>query len=693
MADVLPEAGCFVYQVVTTNGVQVNNKGSRFSFGELISVDLVEQSLAFESAGSRLRLADGSGWVTGETGKGEKLCTRVHVEDGMWIFYAAGGEFQNAVPLLRCTRHPTQDRLDLMMEQSLWPFQKVYCDKRVKSKNGTKFYKVQGLDGWVPSQTANGDTMLHHEALVTEDLKAFRTLQDLNVRSAPTVDPLQDTGVKMSSGSLVVVDYTITLPNEHGNGPFLRLADDSGWLYVNHLNEAVVEEVPVVDGTWEFVVQDTPLGVARKVHPNDSDAYYLESKAQHFEVNDQIVCDKEVEDATNGVKFYRVKGTTEWVPNKHYEVNQILSHIDGAPSRGEGQLLLSPLEPSHIVDSGVSHHHNKNESTDTSVTEDVSIAEDGHGNHAMDADEEEALRSELSRLERNFFNQRNQILKRLVDADLKRNMEACGRIQDQETRMEQLKQAKAKAKIRNALLVADQMGKLERRSALHGERRTRGDRFECELYDENNVLSMNPSDVMIAIGDKASLAVVNESSIVRYSKTLPNELVSVLESGAPLATYIALGSRGRYFIRTSNGEEKWRVDNAILDDILSRETVEFIAFGGTNPVLGPYETSYVVKTRRCDTQGYFWHDIPQGLVDIIQTCRPLHNISLGPNGEYFVAFKDGTCSGGNWQRFKRRSLNEAVERLAEEGWHIRDIEFGDDSTYVIRYSDFAGPFC
>ena len=150
----------------------------------------------------------------------------------------------------------------------------------------------------------------------------------------------------------------------------------------------------------------------------------------------------------------------------------------------------------------------------------------------------------------------------------------------------------------------------------------------------------------------------------------------------PLATYASLGSDERYFVRFANLKEKWCVKNEELDRILSSHGVEYIAFGA-----GP--RSYVVRT---DTETY-WSNIPAELESIIRDDRPIHSVSLDPNGEYFVAWKDGACTGGNWQRNHiSEGIGAAIDRLKREGWHVRDAKFGDDSKFVIRYSDYDGPF-
>ena len=65
----------------------------------------------------------------------------------------------------------------------------------------------------------------------------------------------------------------------------------------------------------------------------------------YFNSQEEIECDKEVEDRKKGTKFYRIKGTKAWIPDKRYEQNQYLSHMD-TPPPGRGCILLSQITSS-----------------------------------------------------------------------------------------------------------------------------------------------------------------------------------------------------------------------------------------------------------------------------------------------------------------------------------------------------------
>ena len=69
---------------------------------------------------------------------------------------------------------------------------------------------------------------------------------------------------------MVVVDVVRDSPFKHGNGPFLRLADGSGWLFEYKHKEKMMEEVPIDLGRWVFRVRNGNTGIGLRDQPIDS---------------------------------------------------------------------------------------------------------------------------------------------------------------------------------------------------------------------------------------------------------------------------------------------------------------------------------------------------------------------------------------------------------------------------------------
>jgi hypothetical protein len=147
-----PRYGSFIYQVLNPEGIAVwgakNDEKStsvwRLEYDDLFEVDWIPAKEA-EQEGSRrwMRLADGSGWINADNDEG--MCKEVTSVDGLWKFYS----FCTTGNLV--VYNQPSDRPELQSDQILWPFQKVFCDKRVKGPSGMTFYRIQGSHGWVYS--------------------------------------------------------------------------------------------------------------------------------------------------------------------------------------------------------------------------------------------------------------------------------------------------------------------------------------------------------------------------------------------------------------------------------------------------------------------------------------------------------------------------------------------------------------
>ena len=126
-----------------------------------------------------------------------------------------------------------------------------------------------------------------------------------NIRSAPSIGDDVRTNRSIEAGELVSVD--LVRPGTDGNnGPFLRLSDDSGWLFGTKKGKRVMKPIPVSDGLWTFYAYNPPTGIAPRWHPIDRQEVKI---GGCFSTMRKIYCDKKVVHPDNGVNFYRVQGT------------------------------------------------------------------------------------------------------------------------------------------------------------------------------------------------------------------------------------------------------------------------------------------------------------------------------------------------------------------------------------------------
>ena len=331
--------GCFVYQFIGENSIAARshqNLGHQcktdltFENGELVSIDLVSPSrLVGSTNGPFLRLSDREGWLF-EKKFGNAMMARIPVTVGLWCFVV-----DNFTAGIALRRHPI-DRGDIVvMDVSYEPMQKIYCDRKVKHPStGVNFYRVQGTEGWVfdrrPSSTENGEDvyMLLEENMVETGLFVYECTERISIRSEPYVSDDVRTDLTVAKGDLVSINVIRQSPYSHGNGPFLRLSDGSGWLFENKHNEQMMRSVPLREAKWILKVVNSE-GIALRRQPIDSKV--MRQKGVVYKPGTIIECTNMVQ-ASSGVKFYRVKGTEDWIFDKRDD-SQMLSLVSEQSTR------------------------------------------------------------------------------------------------------------------------------------------------------------------------------------------------------------------------------------------------------------------------------------------------------------------------------------------------------------------------
>ena len=323
--DQLEEQGTFVFQVLEKVFVRSlpslerrNETDLCFEDGELVAIDLIVPS-ASSRTGPFLRLADGAGWLYEFK---DCRCTMQRlpvISNMLWTMYAdncPGGQ-----PL---RRHPV-DRDDLAMKPDVVyrPMRKLYCDKKVLSPDtGVAFYRVQGTNGWVFDKRMKneGDTaghqqyvsMLLPESHVKLGFFAYRTLGHLAARTRTDLNDSSPMTTIFEAGQIVIADVIRNEPG-HKEGPYVRLADGSGWLCCKTEDGKLLEEVPIETGRWKLkVASEVPVRLLRQ--PIDREDM-LSGLSVVLKKSEKIECDQRMEGA-DGVTFYRAKGTNGYVLDK-----------------------------------------------------------------------------------------------------------------------------------------------------------------------------------------------------------------------------------------------------------------------------------------------------------------------------------------------------------------------------------------
>lgn len=181
----------------------------------------------------------------------------------------------------------------------------------------------------------------------------------IGVRIRPTLDENAKSGVAFNQNELISIDliehkkfqYTSptslldSRPTKAGkfggndsttiplNGPFMRLSDDSGWVFGSKDGRKVIRQVPVHDGFWVMIVHNPPFGHCLRWHPVERDDFRARRCDRSFDPDiigtstqsdddfvvywptQRLYCDKRVVHPISGVEFFRVQGTRGWVFN------------------------------------------------------------------------------------------------------------------------------------------------------------------------------------------------------------------------------------------------------------------------------------------------------------------------------------------------------------------------------------------
>lgn len=271
------QQGCFVYQVIDNIPIGVRSlpsiddsmmTGAAFCAGDLMSVDLIHHN-ASPNSGPFLRLSGHSGWAF-EYKKGRQLLEQLTVECGLWVFHV-----DNVPWGIDLRLHPI-DRPDMKVDddRSLYPMQKVYCDRKVVHPDtDVEYYRVQGTSSWTfdrhPGQRRDGGDhyMLLEESHVHLGLRAYYVaslpMSSLPILSSPNMEPDNQQPRFLHRGDVFLVDCARHDPDPDEPGTFLRLADGSGW--VNRHSDYNFEPVFFSRGVWQARVILHPIVPLRQL--------------------------------------------------------------------------------------------------------------------------------------------------------------------------------------------------------------------------------------------------------------------------------------------------------------------------------------------------------------------------------------------------------------------------------------------
>ncbi|GKY97327.1 hypothetical protein MPSEU_000691100 [Mayamaea pseudoterrestris] len=374
--------GCFVYLVHEPLRPRVRPcphadyaTSQRFHPGDLISVDAVRSLDESETtirrtsvtSTSYLRLSDSSGWLP-QTSLTNVQIQQVPVKTGLWKFYIDNypvGQALRKHPIDSAEMHlPPTDSLD-QAPIIYAPMQLVFCDCKVTHPvSKITWYRVQGTDsGWIVDRRLDHPVnMLLPANKVQTGLFAFVALKSLCVRSQCSSANSCMTNHAVKQGQIVTVNVIRTRPSlrEEGssagfsssfsdsdtenhvtssstNGPYLRLTDGSGWVFVRKEGMEIMRQVPIMAVQAHLEVLNHPVGLSLRRFPMD-DQDKIVHKAKPFRPGTLLQADLQVTDE-QGVRYYRIVGTDGWLFDRRGRDSVLKVLNEGEPTSNEAVVM------------------------------------------------------------------------------------------------------------------------------------------------------------------------------------------------------------------------------------------------------------------------------------------------------------------------------------------------------------------
>ena len=174
----------------------------------------------------------------------------------------------------------------------------------------------------------------------------YKVIAPCDVRNCPNILDESRTTKCFKKGDMVSVDLIRSCRfKDSTNGPFLRLSDNSGWLFERKLSDVMMKRVHHVEvGLWTFYADNCPSGIAMRRHPIDCSGDDIKQRVApqvRFLPMQKLFCDRKVT-SDAGVNFYRVQGTDGWVFDKRGDRHMLLAE----------RLVRTGLFAYQVVDKG-----------------------------------------------------------------------------------------------------------------------------------------------------------------------------------------------------------------------------------------------------------------------------------------------------------------------------------------------------
>lgn len=201
-----------------------------------------------------------------------------------------------------------------------------------------------------------------------------------------------------------------------------------------------------------------------------------------------------------------------------------------------------------------------------------------------------------------------------------------------------------------------------------------------------DILNMGKFVTCVATNGKGAIFLYGHGGVA-YTPGIPKQLhqkLKQLKHGRASSSssnadtrpsYVALGTRERYYVAFHDGTADWKGPKALEKCLKNcRSTPRSVAFGDT------YNSYFVVfedGTWECN-------DIPEELNDKLadRLDHPdLVCVTMGPSGAWFLR----AASGKMWWGGISEELDYMIQNLLETDRYLNFIDFGEDSSYFLSY--------
>jgi hypothetical protein len=214
-----------------------------------------------------------------------------------------------------------------------------------------------------------------------------------------------------------------------------------------------------------------------------------------------------------------------------------------------------------------------------------------------------------------------------------------------------------------------------------------------------------PADVMIQV-DQCLRDITNMNKLVKgaatngkgtvflygnggvaYTPSIPRALyqkLKQLRNSTFLArpSYVALGTRDRYFVAFNDGTADWKgpkaLDKCLKKLIQNEQQPRSVSFGSN------YDTFFVVF--HDGSWQYEGRGIPESLETKLASRddrADLSIVNLGPSGEWFLKAKNGRM----WWSGISNELDKVIANILDTGNFLHNVDFGSDNSYFVSYDD------